>query len=308
MIQYDHLLDLQLMMLILLLIGYVLKKKNFLNATTQNGITDLVIYVILPCNIVNSFLVALDFTILMTGLGVLLISFAIQVFCLYSSRFLYKRFNPNQKSVLEYATICSNAGFMGMPVVEAIAGPTGLLFASIYLIPQRIFMWSAGLSCFTPAKGRDVIKKIVTHPCIIAVAIGLFLMLTQIQLPTYALRTIGTLSNCTTALSMLVIGCILADVKVKGIFSKAVLYFNFIRLVLIPGLVLLSCLLLHIDPLVTTVAVVLSGMPAGTTTAILASKYKGDERFAVKNVFSSTLLSMLTIPILCILIERLVVL
>lgn len=306
MIKYENLLNLQIMMLILLFIGYLLKKRKILTTSTQSGITDLIINVILPCSIINSFLIDFDLDILIASLSVLLISFGIQFFCLFSSRLFFMKFANRQRKVLEYATICSNASFMGMPLVEGISGTAGLLFASIYLIPQRIFMWSAGMSCFTPSKGKDVLRKVITHPCIIAVIIGLFIMIAQIKLPKFAILTLKTLGSGTTALSMLVIGSILVDVKLSHLINKGVLYFSFIRLILIPSIVLVVCYLLDITPLVTTVSIVLAGMPAGTTTAILANKYSADEQFAVKIVFLSTILSMITIPLLCIVVERLI--
>ena len=120
---------------------------------------------------------------------------------------------------------------MGNPVVQEIYGDQGLLLASIFLIPQRIVMWSAGVKCFTNEKGKNAIKKVITHPCILAVFIGMFLMISQIQLPEFATKTIDVLSQCTTALSMIVIGGILSEISIKSVVSKLSLYYCFIRLI-----------------------------------------------------------------------------
>ena len=110
--------------------------------------------------------------------------------------------------VLRYATICSNAGFMGNPVVVGIYGSQGLLYASVYLIPLRIFMWSAGLSCFTVASPKDIVKKLVHHPCIIAVVIGMALMPFPDVVPSFLLQTMQSCSKCVLPVSMIVIGSI----------------------------------------------------------------------------------------------------
>ena len=102
---------------------------------------------------------------------------------------------------------------------------------------------------------------------------------------------------------MFIIGSILAETKFKTVFNRWTIYFSFIRLLLIPALILLVCYLLRVDSLVTAVAVVLGATPAGTTTAILAEKYGGDSVFGVQCVFLSTLLSLLSIPLWCVLIE-----
>ena len=192
---------------------------------------------------------------------------------------------------------------MGNPVVQEIYGDQGLLLASIFLIPQRIVMWSAGISCFTNEKGKNALKKVMTHPCIIAVFIGVLIMITQLSFPQFVVKTIDVLSQCTTALSMLVIGSILSEINIKSVISKLSLYYSFIRLVFIPLLVLISCIIFKVPYLVTAVSVVLAGMPAGTTTAILAEKYNGDSKLAVRLVFISTLLSLFTIPMLCLLVN-----
>lgn len=303
MVETKNLLDMQLMLFLLMAAGYLLAKLNILTDASKKSLTDLVLYVVLPANIVHSFIMKMDPSILISTITILLISLGIQLACLFGSNLLYRFCPQSSQMVLKYGTICSNAGFMGNPLVEGLYGSQGLLYASIYLIPQRVFMWSAGLSCFTPAKGKEVIKKVLTHPCIVAVYIGFPLLIFQIPLPGFAFKTIEALSNCTSALSMMVIGAILKDVDLRTIFSKLNAYYCFIRLILVPSIVLVVGYLLHLQPLALAVAVVLSGMPAGTTTAILASKYGGNEKLAVTCIFLSTVLSLVTIPALCMILE-----
>lgn len=104
---------------------------------------------------------------------IFIVSFVIQLSYSVFNRIFYNRFDDSKVIILKYETIVSNAGFMGLPIVESIYGQTGLLYASIALIPQRIFMWSAGLSLFTQTDSKNMIKKVAFHPCIIAVYIGL---------------------------------------------------------------------------------------------------------------------------------------
>lgn len=303
MVEYSNLINMQIMIFILTGAGYLLRKLNIISAECRAGITNLVIDLVLPCNIIYSFMIKLTKDIIRASLEVLLLSIGIQIVCYLLGYVLYRRTTDGEEKVLKYATICSNAGFLGNPLVEGIYGSMGLMYASIYLIPQRICMWSAGVSCFTGAKGKNVVKKVLTHPCIVAVMIGLVLMIFQVQLPEFAVSTIKTISNCTTTLSMLVIGGILAEIELKTIVSRLNLYYCLIRLILIPAAVLAICSLLGAEPLVTAVSTVLAGMPAGSTTAILAAKYQCDEKFAVRIVFLSTLLSLITIPLWCVIIE-----
>jgi predicted permease len=285
-------------MFMMIAAGVILKKVGIIGEEGKKNLTDLVIFLILPANIIKSFLVEFSVDIIFTFAGVIIISILIQVFCAILGRVLYNKMELPQKKCLHYGTICSNAGFLGNPIAEGVFGTMGLTLASMYLIPQRIVMWSAGISVFTESPDKKtLVKKVLTHPCIIACIIGIVLMISQLQLPGFLTAAIQTLSSCNTALSMMVIGMILADINVKSMLDIKVLYFTLIRLILIPVLVYIPCVLLNIDSLITGVCVLLAAMPAGATTSILASKYNGDVEFATNLVIVSTLASLITTPI-----------
>lgn len=296
----SHLLNLQGQPFLLLLMGAILRKSGILTGDAKGTLTDLVIYLILPCNIINSFRIEFNLEILRNFMVVILVAVAIQVFCMFLSKVLYRKEPLGRRKVLQYATLVSNAGFMGNPIAEGVFGAGGLMYASIYLIPQRIVMWSAGLACFTESEDRKtVIRKIVTHPCIVAVYIGLLLMFTQMELPAFLSTTIRSLGACTTSISMLLIGTILADVDLRDMVSIPVLKYTAIRLFVIPLAAYIGCRMFRVDSLVAGVAVLLAAMPAGSTTAILASKYDGDYEFATKCVVFSTLMTLVSVPLWC---------
>lgn len=290
--------NLQLMMFLEIAIGWYLKKKNLITEEGKKVLTDLVIDLILPCNIIQSFMIELSGEILMNSLQILMISVLIQIFCTVVSATCYNRVEKRRRTVLQYGTVCSNAGFLGNPVAEGLFGSIGLLYTSIYLIPQRIVMWSAGVSYFTESPGKkEVVKKVLRHPCIIAVEIGLLLMVTQLPLPVFLTRTVKSFSNSTTPVTMLLIGSIMAGADLKTTVTRATAVFSLIRLVLIPMAVAAGCFGAGTDPVVAGISVILAAMPAGSTTAILAAKYHGDEEFASKCVVLTTILSMAAIPV-----------
>lgn len=294
------LLNLQGKMFLLVAIGVVLRKRGTLPEQGKNILTDLVLGVVLPCNIINSFRMEFSLDILKRFMVIIMVACGIQVVCMIMANTLYNGYHGKMKKVLQYATVVSNAGFMGNPIAEGVFGAEGLMFASVYLIPQRIVMWSAGLSYFTESSSKKaLVKKVATHPCIVAVYVGLILLITQLSLPEFLGSTIRSVGNCTTPLSMILIGTILAEVDVKSIMSRTVLAYTGIRLVIIPLIALIGCRLFHVDGLITGVSVLLAGMPAGSSTAILAAKYDGDYKFATKCVVVSTVLSLVTIPLWC---------
>lgn len=264
-------------------------------------LTDLIIDLILPCNIIHAFYVEFTHETLTACFQVLIVSIALQLLCTLISTYGYQKVPKEERTVLKYATVCSNAGFLGNPVAEGLYGSTGLLMASIYLIPQRIIMWSAGVSFFTecPSK-KEVFKKVIRHPCIVAVGIGMVIMLSQVTLPDLLIRTVDNIGGCNTALTMILIGTVMGEADIRTMVTRLSLWFSVIRLVLIPLAVLLGCVLFGIKGTAAGVCIILAAMPAGTTTAILASKYQCAEEFAGKCVVLTTVLSMAAIPAWCV--------
>ena len=286
------------MMVLLMGAGFLMRKTGIITLEGKKCLTDIILYAILPCNIIKAFSREMEAGFWSTFFMVLLMAVLAQVVSFLLSRLLYRRFDDGEKCVYQYATVCSNAGFLGNPVAEGLYGSIGLLYASVYLIPQRIVMWSAGVSYFTesPSK-REVVKKVLKHPCIVAVEIGIVLMVTQIQLPGFLSSAIDNVGGCTTAITMILIGTILTDADMRHILTKTTVLYSFVRLVFIPAVVFAGCWLAGIDSVVAGVSVTLAAMPAGTTTAILAMKYHGDEEFATQCVVLTTLLSVVAIPV-----------
>lgn len=293
-----NVLDLQITLIILILVGAFIKRKGIISAAGQKCINDLVIYVVLPCNIVKSFMIDCGDDIFKQFALVLVISICIQFVAVMLGKLLYSKREEGHRMSLQYGVICSNAGFLGNPVAEGIYGSVGLAMASIYLIPMRIMMWSSGIAIYTKQTDwKATLKKVITHPCIIACIIGIILMISQWQLPAILGNSIGYIGSCNTALSMMVIGMILADADIRTMISFEVMRFCFLRLILLPLALFVICKVLALPALVTGVCVTLTAMPAGATTSILACKYGQDELFATKLVVVSTVLSMVTIPL-----------
>jgi len=295
MIDMIKLLNLQAQLFLLLMTGFFFQK-FILSESFKKGLTDILIDLILPCNIVASFQVKLDTELMHSSLSVLATAFFTQLLCIGLGMVLFRRSTENDQPVLKYGTLCSNAGFLGMPVAEGIWGAEGILLASIFLIPQRVFMWSVGVNYFHKGK-QNPFLTMIKNPTIDAVLVGLILMVTQASLPTFLDATLHAFSNCNTGMSMFLIGMITSRLKLRDFLDKNILYLSFVRLVLVPLLVLIGCRLYGVEELATSVAVILTAMPVAGTTAILASKYDCNAEFAASGVAASTALSLAIIPV-----------
>lgn len=258
-------LEMQGVMFLFLVSGFIMREKEILPENGKMILTNLLVDFILPCSIVHSFQVEFSDEAFSNCLLVFIIAIGIQILALVVSKTAYRQFPKKRKSILEYGTICSNAGMMGSAIAEKVFGKMGMMYASIYLVPQRIAMWTIGLASFEQAvTRRDMVKKVLLHPCIIAV------------------------------------GMVLAEVQhLRDMLEWQVLFYAIIRLILFPAVVFLGCIVISADSAVTGVSVLLSAMPAGSTVAVLASKYDCDTDFSTKCVVVTTLFSLVTIPAWC---------
>jgi predicted permease len=298
-----YILLIQIEIILIVTVGYFITKKGIMGAGTRKDLTDIVIYVVLPCNIFNSFNIDMTFELLRNCALVFIIAFCVQLAYIILNKLLYGKFPMTKRVVMQYATICNNAGFMGLPVIESVFGPTGVLYGSIVLIPMRLFMWTAGLSLFTKTDRKDAFKRLATHPCIWAVILGFGYMFLPFELPGFLTGALTAIGGCTTALSMLIVGSILSEINLRDVFDKACFYFSFIRLIAIPAVLYLTLRLLYVPSLVTGVSVLSSAMPAAMITAMLAQKYGQDAAFASKMLFVSTVLSLLTLPLVAFILK-----
>lgn len=300
MTSFTELLNLEGLMFLCAVCGIIMKRRKILPDNAREVLTDLVMNLILPASIIHSFEVEFNMSVLRKFAIILIIAAAAQVISMVCANLFWNRQPENLKAVFQYGTQVSNAGFLGLPVTEGVLGAEGLMYASVFLIPQRIVMWTAGIAYFTRSTDwKGTFKKLAKNPCIVAVYIGFFLMLTQFKLPVMVESTLVKLAACTTPLTSILIGIMVADVDYRDLVSPMMFVLVFVRQLLLPAVVFFGCVLLHIDPLLTGVSVLLVGMPIGSTSPILAAKYGGDYVFAGKCVILSTVLSLFTIPLWC---------
>lgn len=284
----------------LLAVGALLRKVGLFQESTKGFLTDLVLYVTLPCSIILSFRMEISRELLLSFSIIFFVSMGIQLFCFLLSRITYRKQDEGKKSVLRYGLLVSNAGFLGLPIAGELFGAAGYMYASIYLIPQRVVMWTAGLSIFSPAavNKKQAALKVILHPCMVAVYIGLLWMLFPVKIPSFMEMTLSSLAGCTTALSMMLIGSLFAEMKREHLrLDGNLIVFSLLRLGFIPLVSYLVTRFMGLDPLIIGVSVILAAMPGGSSTVILASKYGRDTIYASKLVIVSTFLSLISIPV-----------
>ena len=274
-----------------------------ISVKTRADMTNLVINVILPCNIFMAFQQGVTPQVLMHSLIVLVCAFGLQFLAFLVNKVAFIKIHEKKALILKYTTITNNAGFMGLPIIGAVLGDVGVLYGAIFLIPMRIMMWTSGLSLFTSLESKNKVKSLITHPCMIAVFLGFAYVFVPVSLPVFMSDTVRWVGEVTRVMPMIIVGSILSEVKFREVLDKHAFYFSFIRLILMPAIMLAVLWRFELDPIVIAVSVLMAAMPSAIVTAMLAEKYSQDTAFATKTVFVTTVLSLITLPIISMVLE-----
>lgn len=299
---FIKMLNAQMILLVYMAVGMYCMKRRLIDAFAKKKLVDLILKITLPCMIFHSFNKPLTPDILMDAAMILFVASCISILSYILGKFIYNRYPLEKKSILQYCTMVNNSGFLGMPMVSSVYGADGLLAASFFIIPNRILMWTAGLAVFTTASFKDKCKNIFLNPCIIAVFLGLLRRILGIPFPEFLDTAIGNIGDITSPLSMMIIGTMLVGVPWKTLLEPSIFYLSFIRLIALPLVALAILNMLGLDPMLTGLSLILTGMPAGSTSALLAAQYGANEDYASRCIVTTTILSLITVPCLMLLL------
>ncbi|MFT4143646.1 MAG: AEC family transporter [Mobilitalea sp.] len=295
--------------ILLIAVGFFLKKKNVITKEYQAGLTSLLLKVIIPFSVFNAFITPFDFAKAKTSL--VLIGIAVAFYPLTQlvlTKILYLKVpkDGEKKRLFSFDTTYSNAVFMGYPFSQALFGSDGLFFASVFNLPYNIYLWSMGYAMFTKQPmNKQGIKNTLTNPVIIACVLGYTWWLIQGFVPTQAdivLKPVwdvfSVVGACNTPISMMVIGAILADSKIAKVLSdKEVWYFASVRLLVIPLLMFTVLYSLGFRDWILAIPVIITAMPTCATGGILASQFNIQKELAASLITFTTVLSAITVPI-----------
>ena len=290
-----------LKLFLLLILGFVLFKCHIFDEYTNKKISALIVNVASPMLIISSIAGVegsnKSIVFLMIGAGILMyIGFIIL------GKIINRIFPFPKKDwpVYECMVVFANTGFMGYPVLLDVFGQEAVFYASLIHMAFNFFVYTYAIMCLT--KGDDSefklnFKQLLT-PGIILIFVGIFIYLFDIQLPSVLMDTINSVGSLTAPLSMMMIGSSLAVYPIKDSFTDWRSYvFAFVRLIIVPFVTMIVCRLLHINPYYANITIITNAMPVGSMVLMLATQYNANVKIVTRNIVVSTLLSVITIPI-----------
>jgi len=291
-----------ILMFILMAVGLLTNKLGFMHGQTATDLTNILLYIVSPCLIVNAFEQRFSASRLqalaMVMLGILL-TYAVMVLV---TNLVFKRIaDTNLQRIMRFGAVYSNAGFMGVPLASALFGSTGVFFAVASLAGFNLFCWTHGIALFTPKQLGDRHvnwRQILLNPNIIAIVVGLIIFVSAVHLPSLLNQTITDVSSINTPLSMIVIGNSLAAVKLNRQTLDPRLWWPLLlRNLLFPiiNILILRAFGVSGIPLYTTV--LMAACPVAGNVVLFTLKAHGDTTPAVTLMSLSTILCMGTIPL-----------
>ena len=285
--------------------GAVMRKAGFFKENAIDGIVNVLILVVTPCLIVDVFQRPFDPSKL-KGLGyAFVLAVLIHVVLIVLSKFVVRHRDENVRRPLRLAAVFSNAGFMGIPLEQAILGDAGVFYGVVYIVVFNLFMWSWGYgvmqnSSALSTRHQALSTKMWVNPGTVGLALGAPFFFLSVKLPTIIGMPIHHMANLNTPLAMIVIGYALAGAEFGKVLRTGAVYVATVaRLVACPLLAIAALYPLRqtLDRNMMLATVIAASAPVAAMVSMFANKFNRDVDVSVAVVSGTTLLSVLTMPV-----------
>lgn len=291
-----------LIIFLLMGVGFLSGKLGFIHETTSKDMTQILCYIVSPCIIITAF--QQKFT---SKRAIALIAAFICVAGTFLLSIVISKFVFNKKAVhddahrnaLQFGSVYSNSGFIGIPLLNALLGTEGVFYGTPYIMCYNIFCWTHGVTVYNKNAKPKSLSNILSNPNIIAIAVGIIFFLFSIKIPSLISTSMSYVSNLNTPLSMIIIGDNIAHIKFNKILTDKWIWPGIlIRNLTIPLITLLALKFIGVDKLVLLSSVIMAACPVGGFTVLFAKMENTDTDFATKLMTISTLISIITIPLI----------
>lgn len=289
-----------------MLIGFICVKTGYLKAEIRDSISKIIIRVTLPLLMITSLTkLTLDHSKVVNSITTVIAAYIIIGVMYISGVLCVKLFRLEKpKALIHICMTCfGNVVFIAYPLIQALYGDEGLLYAALFAFANDCWLWTVGVYTLSKAKGSGGsftanLKQLIT-PSTIGFLISLFMLVTGLRFTGIIKDVLTNVGGITTYLSMLFIGMTLAMVDFRHIYKRISLFaLTAVKMLIIPALLILVLKYVPIDPLVKAVLVLQTGIPTSTVLVILTTDYGCDTIYSAEGVFITTLLSLGTLPLI----------
>lgn len=295
---------------IMIFMGFIIVKAGIVKDEDSKVLSKIVLYLIIPCVIINAFQVEYTSKTVNGLLLALAASVILQVILLGIISLMGKLFHLNE---VEIASIYySNSGNLIVPIVTFILGQEWVLYGCVFMSVQLIFLWTHCKKIISRESSYDW-KKIVLNINMISIVLGVILFFTRIRLPLIINDTIGAVGNMIGPASMIVTGMLFAGMDLKKIFADRKLYFvSFLRMIVVPLIALLLIKISHFTgisqdaPQIMLIVFLAVITPSASTVTQMCQVYGNDSKYASAINVITTLSAVVTMPVMVLLFENII--
>lgn len=293
----------QVFVLFLLMgVGYTLVKTGMIDDNGSTQMTSLLCYVISPAIIVYAFQMKFTVGMFSNFLIVVAATAGIHFFNIVVTHTVFNKKtipDPEKRIVMRFAGVYSNCGFMGFPLLQGLAGTNGLFYGAAYNGVFNLFSWTHGMQLYSGKVNKKSILKAVLNPNVIAVIVGALFYMFSITLPRPIYSTVKYISQLNTPLSMIIIGTTITQIPLRKIFSGGLVWVGaLVRNIFIPFSLLFLLHAVGLRGELLLCCMIPAACPAAGVTVLFAKLTGKDVVFPAKLMTLSTLMSLITMPII----------
>lgn len=293
----------QVFVLFLLMgLGFILAKKGAIDTRTSDQLTTLLCYIVLPCAILNSFQMKFEGSMLRSFFVMCGITAGAQIFNILITTLVFNKksvTDDSERSALRFSGVYSNTGFMGFPLLEAMAGTNGLFYGSAYNSVFGLFLWTHGSMLFSGRATKKSVLKAVLNPNVIISVIGLVLYCFSVTLPGPIYLSVKYLSQLNTPLSMIIIGTTMTQISFRGLLSDFRVWIGVVvRNLILPFALLFILYAIGIRGQLLLCSIIPAACPVAGFAVIFPKLAGQDVAFPCKIMTLSTVASLVTMPMI----------
>ena len=319
--------------LIIILIGFIFTKKKILSEVTAENLSKIILFLAIPALSYNAFMQDMDSEKLNQSMSLLIWSIVIHLALILISSIIFKKYGKSKKDVLRMITIFGSTTVFGIPVIQAVYGDLGAMYASVFNLPYRALLYTYGYITISEVKlKKENIGKIISNPVIVATFLGMGVWIFQKYLPQISINENGIIRNygilridktaywlfkpmqylaaLNAPLSWLSIGITLAGVPLdETLKSKISWKYSILKVSIIP-MILISIFVglkfiagYEISYIAVATIIIMMATPAATVIATYAINFRKEPLLVSSCSLASSILAVLMIPAFIVLIE-----
>lgn len=290
-----------LVLFMMMLIGLIACKKQIITSNTNKALSGIVVNISNPALMLSSVVGNYELAEAKDLILAVIVAISMFVILMVLAWLVPKllKAGQNQAGIYSVMTVFSNIGFMGFPIISSLYGREALLYASIFLLPYNLLIYTYGIQRLNQTKENEKINlKQILNIGVLASILTIVLYLFKVHINGWIGDSLVMLSDLTAPLSMMIIGASFAEIDIRDLIKdKRLVLFSLMKQFIIPLIVGWFMLIYIQNSLIAGITVIMLATPVGSMCAMIARTYERDCEIVSKGIVLTTVASLISIPL-----------